>query len=85
MEEQMKLTIVGPLDSELLQDFVNAKPVSFEGRKGYKIYVGDAYESVQKMASLKADHITKLELAFYKKLSEDQADLIQKLMTYLSN
>ncbi|MCW4387039.1 hypothetical protein [Limosilactobacillus oris] len=58
MEEQMKLTIVGPLDSELLQDFINGEPVSFQGRKGYKIYVGDAYESAQKMASLKADHKT---------------------------
>lgn len=48
MEEQMKLTIVGPLDSELLQDVLNGKPVSFQVRKGYKIYVGDAYESVQK-------------------------------------
>lgn len=49
MEEQMKLTIVGPLDSELLQDFINGEPVSFQGRKGYKIYVGDAYESAQKI------------------------------------
>lgn len=49
MEEQMKLTIVGPLDSELLQDVINGEPVSFQGRKGYKIYVGDGYESAQKI------------------------------------
>ena len=55
-KEQMRLTIVGPFDSDLLQDFINGKPVSFQGRKGYKIYVDGAYESAQKMASLKADH-----------------------------
>lgn len=55
-KEEMKLTVVGPFDSDLLQDFIDGRPVSFQGRKGYKIYVGDAYESVQKMASLKADH-----------------------------
>lgn len=85
MEEQMKLTIVGPLDSELLQDVINGEPVSFQGRKGYKIYVDGAYESVQKMASLKADHVTELELAFYKNLCKQQMNLIEKLMAYLSS
>lgn len=45
MEEQMKLTIVGPLESELLQDFINGEPVSFQGRKGYKIYIGKAQKA----------------------------------------
>lgn len=44
-KEQMKLTVVGPFDSDLLQDFIDGRPVSFQSRKGYKIYVGDAYEA----------------------------------------
>lgn len=44
----MKLTIIGPDDSKLLESFLNGKPVSFAEYKGYRIFVGDAYENNQK-------------------------------------
>lgn len=53
--QRMRLTIVGPYDGKLLQDFLNGKPVSLKGHKGYKVYVDGAYEEAQKRASNKAD------------------------------
>lgn len=38
----MKITIIGPDNSKLLQDFLNGKHVSF---KDYKIFVDDAYRA----------------------------------------
>ncbi|MCC4467314.1 hypothetical protein [Limosilactobacillus reuteri] len=45
----MKITIIGPDDSKLLESFLNGKPVSFAEHKGYKIFVDDAYEKEKKL------------------------------------
>ncbi|MCH3922355.1 hypothetical protein [Limosilactobacillus sp.] len=57
--EQMRLTIVGPYDGELLQDFISGKPVSFQNHAGYKIYVGDAYEAFSSKQKKKLEPIAK--------------------------
>ena len=73
----MKITIIGPDNSKLLQDFLNGKHVSF---KDYKIFVDDAYKAYleRKKEGSQSLPLHDIEL----RLQKVERDVIQLKLNY---